>query len=117
MEKRSLEEFTESRNALREYVHYWRKFDSRFTDDIVVIFDGVINYQFRNKERSIITRTHLAYETGKIWIMPKYWLNTDEYYTEFDPWWQAISVEAGHTLRIVGTGPKLGLYRVDISPG
>lgn len=91
------------------------KFDLRGE---VIKFPAIISYQVKREERTVTTEVLLYYEGHKIEIIPKGWLDTDDYYTGFDPRYQTYTVEAGHVLRISGSGPKVvgGAYVVDLLP-
>jgi hypothetical protein len=107
-----------SEDALDEFVKFWGKqgkFDLRGVE--VIKFRGIITYQVRSRERTITTDVFLYFDGRRVEIIPNGWLDTDKYYTGFDPQYQTYTVEAGHVLRIQGSGPKIrGRYSVDVLP-
>ena len=107
-----------SESALDDFVKYWGrmgKFPLRGEE--IEIFPAVVAYFCRGKERTIKTTVHLYFERHKIEIIPLGWLDTEFFYTGFDPAYQSFGIEAGHVLRVTGSGPKVGgAYHVDILP-
>ncbi|MGD0192897.1 MAG: hypothetical protein ABSD74_19340 [Rhizomicrobium sp.] len=107
-----------SEDVMDKFVRHWGRLGKfRLRGEEIEIFPAIVTYYLRGKEKSIKTTVQLYFDGRKVELIPSGWLDTDHYYTGFDPRYQTFSIEAGHILRIRGTGEKVGgAYQVDILP-
>jgi hypothetical protein len=105
-------------DALDEFVHYWGKLGKfPLRGEEIEIVKAIVTYTCRGNSKTIKARMHLFHNGRRVELIPSGWLNTDDYYTGFDPTYQKFVIQAGHVLRIQGEGSKVGgAYSVDILP-
>ena len=107
----------DSENSLDEFVKYWARQGKFDQQGEVIIFRAIVTYFAKKKEKTTKAVTHLYFEGHRIEVIPIDWLTTEKFYTGFNPKYQRYSLEAGHVLRIYGSGPKVGgAYWVCILP-
>ena len=101
---------------LFEFLRIWDRPANLQGNEQIAIVPCNLTYMAKGSVKHVATQANVYVKEGRINLFEEDWFNPEDYYSEFDVRWQKFSLTPSQSLRIEGTGPKLGRYWVEITP-